>query len=675
MNVKQYVRDRVFSMLPNPHCTAGYPRMAEGNPCVIENPSVTPIRDCKVYGSSAQESRTSRNLIPYPYQETTRTENGITFTDNGDGTIFADGISDASYTIFTLGTFEVEAGTYFLSGCCEGGNYELFNFGYCLLANGETDSWSETGNGTLMQVDETQNIEFLIFLSTDTTNSIFSSLLFQPQLELGTEATAFMKYGATSPSPAYPAEIVSVGENKNRIDFYNKENWTLQDGKYCLSVTGLKLGEAYTLSFKPDTYSAYVYFQYKPNTADAWTTVYLTADQIVRSKYTFTVEENTQYRIWTPITNVNELDSLFSKMQEVQIEPGSSVTFYVPYGKYGVAVDVHGKNLFDVNAIRAKTISVVDNEIVMPVATSGNGGVALGETLKELCPALRAGDRAVLNFKRNYGEQNKFIWLASSQYLWRTGTARTITQSDLDGRVTLYGNRYDNGEEEQIILSEFQIEAGDQATAYAPYVSNVAALALDEPLRGIKDSDGSWLARDEIVVDGKNGTVKHIQNVADYTISGNTAGVWRDRTDEGGYLSICKWFQLQSYAFQRVLKNGVGLCDRFGEINSSILPDATHLRLANVSDGSVSFGFIVPGEEFASLEAFRSWLTQNPAHILYGSMTPTETDITNTETGQALLSLQHTPHITNLISADTAVQGEIAVKYHTFDHKEAQEDV
>ena len=37
----------------------------------------------KIYGNTV----TGKNLIPYPYVETTKTVNGVTFTDNGDGSI------------------------------------------------------------------------------------------------------------------------------------------------------------------------------------------------------------------------------------------------------------------------------------------------------------------------------------------------------------------------------------------------------------------------------------------------------------------------------------------------------------------------------------------------------------------------------------------------------------
>lgn len=44
-----------------------------------------------------------KNLIPYPYDEKTHTENGITYTDNGDGTITANGTStEQSYFVLCV---------------------------------------------------------------------------------------------------------------------------------------------------------------------------------------------------------------------------------------------------------------------------------------------------------------------------------------------------------------------------------------------------------------------------------------------------------------------------------------------------------------------------------------------------------------------------------------------
>ena len=45
---------------------------------------------------------TGRNLIPYPYKETTKTTNGITFTDNGDGSLTVNGTAEGGIASFTF---------------------------------------------------------------------------------------------------------------------------------------------------------------------------------------------------------------------------------------------------------------------------------------------------------------------------------------------------------------------------------------------------------------------------------------------------------------------------------------------------------------------------------------------------------------------------------------------
>lgn len=42
------------------------------------------------------------NILPYPYYDTTKTSNGITYTDNGDGSVSASGTATAQYTSFVL---------------------------------------------------------------------------------------------------------------------------------------------------------------------------------------------------------------------------------------------------------------------------------------------------------------------------------------------------------------------------------------------------------------------------------------------------------------------------------------------------------------------------------------------------------------------------------------------
>lgn len=62
-------------------------------------------------------TRKCTNLLPYPYTETTKTINGVTYTDNGDGTLTVNGTSTGQATFFFAGNekFSLPVGTYTFS--------------------------------------------------------------------------------------------------------------------------------------------------------------------------------------------------------------------------------------------------------------------------------------------------------------------------------------------------------------------------------------------------------------------------------------------------------------------------------------------------------------------------------------------------------------------------------
>jgi hypothetical protein len=83
--------------------------------------------------SDMQNVYGAKNLIPYPCNNGTRTNNGITFTDNGDGTVTANGTAtaDASYNMsqrfgVSGNSFSLKNGNYLLSGCESGSNTTFF---------------------------------------------------------------------------------------------------------------------------------------------------------------------------------------------------------------------------------------------------------------------------------------------------------------------------------------------------------------------------------------------------------------------------------------------------------------------------------------------------------------------------------------------------------------------
>ena len=120
-----------------------------------------------------------------------------------------------------------------------------------------------------------------------------------------------------------------------------------------------------------------------------------------------------------------------------------------------------GKNYFDASQIPSSTNIVVSDNgktITMPIATSGGGATPTTKKLSQLCPKLKVGDTATLRFNRNLGTtKNMYIYLNVVNMTWNTNSSKAITQEMLDSYVSLFANRYDDGETGQCILTDFSI--------------------------------------------------------------------------------------------------------------------------------------------------------------------------------------------------------------------------
>ena len=143
----------------------------------------------------------NKNLIVYPYLWTqTGSQSGITYTVNGDGTISANGTASAnaychvSNTGINKGEIILEAGTYTLSGCSDGGSNYALNIAYS-YDNWATDLQKKVASGSItFTIDKPAKARFYININRGTK---VSNLVFKPQLEKGSTATSFVKGDAT----------------------------------------------------------------------------------------------------------------------------------------------------------------------------------------------------------------------------------------------------------------------------------------------------------------------------------------------------------------------------------------------------------------------------------------------------------------------------------------------
>ena len=154
----------------------------------------------------AKVTACGRNLIPYPYTSLPSTVTGISFADNGDGTITVNGTAadeTAGRLHFLSNLLRIPAGTYTLSGCAPNGSGDTWCLQVVRVINGLEDwGWlcRDFGAGITFTLTEATDIYIRIRLKKGT---VINNGIFKPQLEIGTAATPYTPYtGQAVPLPA-----------------------------------------------------------------------------------------------------------------------------------------------------------------------------------------------------------------------------------------------------------------------------------------------------------------------------------------------------------------------------------------------------------------------------------------------------------------------------------------
>jgi hypothetical protein len=202
---------------------------ASGNPIRIDDTS--PLEHEIAVGLR------SKNLLPYPYADTTKTVNGITFTDNGDGTITANGTASATVEFKLFSSFAFDKGiTYTLSGCPNGGGMNSY------LLHAQSGITFDMGNGVTFTFDEDKNLYGAICVYSGAT---LNNVVFKPQIELGTTASAYTPY-----VNANGAKVTSYGKNLLPYPYLNttrtENGITFTDnGDGTVTANGIATGDVF----------------------------------------------------------------------------------------------------------------------------------------------------------------------------------------------------------------------------------------------------------------------------------------------------------------------------------------------------------------------------------------------------------------------------------------------
>lgn len=160
----------------------------------------------------------SKNLIPYPYRTNTTTIDGVTFTDNGDGTITLNGTATADIIyapILAVNNLYLEAGTYTFSDINVGNYGTMYLQGK--LVEDSTFNVAVIGTSKTFTITKGDLFRFNIRIAN---GASFSDMVVKPQLEPGATTTPYTPYVSDD------AEITVKSCGGNLFDMENAQKFS-----------------------------------------------------------------------------------------------------------------------------------------------------------------------------------------------------------------------------------------------------------------------------------------------------------------------------------------------------------------------------------------------------------------------------------------------------------------
>lgn len=189
-----------------------------GQECVISNIQIEKGTTATEYEpfidpSTMTVTKCGKNLIPYPFASQTLTYNGVTYTDNGDGSVTIEGTVENDGVSFMLvntgagGRKYLPKGTYYLS-CPEIANNSDVFLSIFFYDDNETSTFTATsGKNQSFTLEKGQyyGLYFRVY-----GGSVIKKITVKPQIEVGSVATVYEKYNATEHTPSSDGTVDGI---------------------------------------------------------------------------------------------------------------------------------------------------------------------------------------------------------------------------------------------------------------------------------------------------------------------------------------------------------------------------------------------------------------------------------------------------------------------------------
>ena len=368
---------------------------------------VTPTPEAPIEVESVGDK--TENLMMYPYNATAGIKNGVTFTDNGDGTITVDGTAsetaNASFGLMQMKNITDKTKKYYLTGCPAGSNASkaiLIAFYY----EGKYKSEKyETGKGLLLDLSsydfDFDQINFSIIIAKKQT---VDNWVFKPMLVEGDAPKEFEPYNK------YKIPVIASGKNYFNLETYTKligngggdrtSFVTIQDGiiqnQYDIYYEG-----AYFLTEEPFELSAGTYIisgkvnKWRRNSISVGFRFDNSVTTNIRNSVYLPDYADEWYEFSTKITIAQPMTIIGVYLQdngatannfkstiefkEIQIEKANSVTDYEPYVEpktTNIYLDEPLRKIVDyadyIDFEKQKVVRNIGNALLSATALSGS---------------------------------------------------------------------------------------------------------------------------------------------------------------------------------------------------------------------------------------------------------------------------------------------------------------
>ena len=325
--------------------------IANGSMHTLSDSAEAPLQGIRIFGKTKQATTTGKNKLPYPYEETSKSNRyDVSITVNDDGSLLLNGTSTASQVMNFYFHFHnkitLPAGNYICGGVAS-------STCYISVYDPTLSKYVNTNNKETISLNLTEESQISILVQW-AANAILNNVLVKPFIvEADKYDGNWEPYtgGIPSPNPSYPQALESVGDDGSVEQFvkggnlFNNDASLLKPVTYISSSSGteqtrigydwftLPVG-VYTLSAKIlDTTVTNFYIYGVKYNADGTNTILNTIiGDIEQPPITFTVAEGDKILIYNGHNNLDyTIAAKFFNAVQIQLNPGTVATPYEPY--------------------------------------------------------------------------------------------------------------------------------------------------------------------------------------------------------------------------------------------------------------------------------------------------------------------------------------------------------